>query len=175
MVQSEPRILYYNRYMNKIDSFDELYKISILIIENKNNSYDNYPVSEIIDFIRANSNKELLNDYYIVGNIPNYIADKIQANTTIIKFSVDSLIKNILEHPELTLNEYKNLTKYLNDAEYILLKNNKNLIYFKIENKIYQFVIKKTQNNEELFITTFHKASINQLNKDIQRYEQIKR
>ena len=80
-----------------------------------------------------------------------------------------------LEHPELTINEYKNLTKYLNNAEYILLKSNKNLIYFKIDNKIYQFVIKKTQNSEELFITTFHKASINQLNKDIQRYEQIKR
>ena len=153
--------------MNKISSFDELYKISISIIENKNNFYENYSVSEIIDFIRANSDKELLNNYYIVGNIPNYIADKIQANTTIIKFSVDSLIKNILEHSELTLNEYKNLTKYLNDAEYILLKNNKNMIYFKIENKIYQFVIKKTQNSKELFITTFHKASINQLNKDI--------
>ena len=63
----------------------------------------------------------------------------------------------------------------MNNAEYILLKSNKNLIYFKVDNKIYQFVIKKTQNSEELFITTFHKASINQLNKDIQRYEQIKR
>ena len=161
--------------MNEINTFDELYKISISIIENKNNSYENYSVSEIIDFIRLNSDKNILNSYFIIGNIPNYIADKIQANTTTIKLSVDSLIKNILEHPELTLNEYKNLTKYLNNAEYILLKNNKNLIYFKIENKIYQFVIKKTQNSEELFITTFHKASINQLNKDIQRYEQIKR
>jgi len=161
--------------MNKINSFDELYRICITIIEDKNNSYENYSVVEIIDFIRVNSDKNLLNDYYIIGNIQNYIADRIQAKTTTIKFSVDSLIKNILEHPELTLNDYKNLTKYLNNAEYILLKNNKNLIYFKIENTIYQFVIKKTQNSEELFITTFHKASINQLNKDIQRYEQIKR
>ena len=161
--------------MNKINTFDELYKTSISIIENKNNSYENYSVTEIINFIRLNSEKDILNSYYIVGNIPNYIAEKIQAKTTIIKFSVDSLIKNIIEHPELTLNEYKNLTKYLNNAEYILLKSNKNLIYFKIDNKIYQFVIKKTQNSEELFITTFHKASINQLNKDVQRYTQIKR
>lgn len=161
--------------MNKINTFDELYKTSISIIENKNNSYENYSVTEIINFIRLNSDKDILNCYYIVGNIASHIANKIQANTTIIKLSVDSLIKNILEHPELTLDEYKNLTKYLNNAEYILLKNNKNLIYFKIENKIYQFVIKKTQNSEELFITTFHKASINQLNKDVQRYEQIKR
>ncbi len=161
--------------MREINTFDELYKTSISIIEDKNNFYDNYSVTEIINFIRFNSDKDILNNYFVVGNLSNYVANKIQANTTMIKFSVDSLIKNIIEHPELTLGEYKNLTKYLYNAEYILLKSNKNLIYFKIDNKIYQFVIKKTQNNEELFITTFHKASINQLNKDIQRYEQIKR
>ena len=161
--------------MRKINTFDELYNTSIAIIENSNNTFADYSVIEIINYIRNNTGKELLNSFYILGNIPNYVADEIQSKTTVIKFSVDSLIKNILEHPELTLNEYKNLSKYLNSAEYILLKNNKNLIYFKIDNTIYQFVIKKTQNNEELFITTFHKASINQLNKDIKRYTQIKR
>ena len=161
--------------MKEFKDFNKLYETSISIIENSNNTFADYSAIEIINYIRNNSNKELLNSFFILGNIPDYIADKIQSKTTVIKFSVDSLIKNILEHPELTLNDYKNLTKYLNNAEYILLKNNKNLIYFKIENTIYQFVIKKTQNSEELFITTFHKASINQLNKDIQRYEQIKR
>ena len=161
--------------MREINTFDELYNISILIIENGNNTFADYSVIEIINYIRANSDKELLNSFYILGNIPDYVAEIVKSKTNIIKFSVDSLIKNILEHPELTLNEYKNLAKYINNAEYILLKNNKNLIYFKIDNTIYQFVIKKTQNNEELFITTFHKASINQLNKDIKRYTQIKR
>jgi hypothetical protein len=161
--------------MREINTFDELYNTSILIIENTNNTFADYSVIEIINYIRINSGKELLNSFYILGDIPQYVADEIQSKTTVIKFSVDSLIKNILEHPELTLNEYKNLSKYINKAEYILLKNNKNLIYFKIDNTIYQFVIKKTQNSEELFVTTFHKASINQLNKDIKRYKQIKR
>ena len=43
--------------MNKINTFDELYKTSISIIENKNNSYENYSVTEIINFIRLNSEK----------------------------------------------------------------------------------------------------------------------
>ena len=94
--------------MRKITTFDELYNISIAIIENSNNTFADYSVIEIINYIRNNSDKELLNSFYILGNIPNYVADKILSKTTIIKFSVDSLIKNILEHPELTLNEYKN-------------------------------------------------------------------
>ena len=39
--------------MNKINTFDELYKTSISIIEDKNNSYENYSVTEIINFIRV--------------------------------------------------------------------------------------------------------------------------
>ena len=90
--------------MREINTFDELYTTSISIIEDKNNSYENYSVTEIINFIRSNSEKGILNSYYIIGNIPSYVAEKFQAKTTIIKFSVDSLIKNIIEHPELTIN-----------------------------------------------------------------------
>ena len=51
----------------------------------------------------------------------------------------------------------------------------KNLIYFKINNCLYQFVIKNTKDGRENFLTTFHKTNIKQLNKDIARYKQIKR
>ena len=70
--------------MREINTFDELYKTSISIIEDKNNSYANYSVTEIINFIRLNSEKDILNSYYVIGNIPYYIAEKIQAKATII-------------------------------------------------------------------------------------------
>lgn len=88
---------------------------------------------------------------------------------------MDSLLKNVIEHPEISIIEYKNIAEYLHNADYIFLKNEKNLIYFKIEDSIYQFVIKNTKDGLENYITTFHKASIKQLEKDIKRYKQIKR
>ena len=81
----------------------------------------------------------------------------------------------MIEHPEITFQEYLQLEYFLYNAEYILLKNEKNLIYFKIDNCLYQFVIKNTKDGCENFLTTFHKTNIKQLNKDIARYKQIKR
>lgn len=63
--------------MREINTFDELYNTSIAIIENSNNTFADYSVIEIINYIRNNSDKELLNNFYILGNIPNYVADEI--------------------------------------------------------------------------------------------------
>ena len=41
--------------------------------------------------------------------------------------------------------------------------------------ELYDICISILEEQNELFITTFHKASINQLNKDILRYENIKK
>ena len=71
--------------------------------------------------------------------------------------------------------QYLQLEYFICNAEYILLKNEKNLIYFKINNCLYQFVIKNPKNGRENFLTTFHKTNIKQLNKDIAWYKQIKR
>lgn len=128
-----------------------------------------------IDYCRNNCDNTTLNSFYIVGNIPEYLVSILRSKTSKLKLSMDSLLKNMLEHPEITCQEYMQLEYFLENAEYILLKNEKNLIYFKIDNCLYQFVIKNTKDCSENFLTTFHKASIKQLNKDISRYKQIKR
>lgn len=126
-----------------------------------------------MEYLRLILNKELLNSYWKVTKVPRYVACAIESKTVDLKFSIDSLLKNLIEHPEITFDEYISLPKYLLNAEYILKKNNKNLIYFKIEDKIFQFVVKRTTRGGELFITTFHIASIKQLKKDICRYKKI--
>ena len=130
-------------------------------------------IKQTVNFIRSNYEKEFLNAYYSAAELPPYLVKVLQSNTAVIKFSADTMIKNILEHPEITVSEYLNIRKYVKNAEYILLKNTKNLIYFKIEDKIYQFVIKTTKDGCENFITTFHKSGIKQLEKDLKRYKRI--
>ena len=161
--------------MKEYTDFIEFYNVSYSIVQRYNSLFKGLSSNKQIEYIRNNCPKEILNGFYIIGNISKNIADEISAKTTIVKFSTDSLIKNLIEHKELDILEYKNIALYLQNAQYILKKSNKNLIYFKINNQIYQFVIKATKNKEELFITTFHKASYKQLQKDIKRYAQIKR
>lgn len=161
--------------MKNFNKFTEFYEFCISVIENNYEYCKNLSNLEKIKYIRTNCNKNILNYSYIVGNISNDAAKAIESQTTLLKLSVDNMIKNLIEHPEITINEYQNIGLYIKNAEYILKKNNKNLIYFKIDNKIYQFVIKSTKIGNEIFITTFHKASAKQLAKDIVRYKPIKK
>lgn len=161
--------------MREYYEFKEFYNICNLIIEKYQKYCKNLSKAEKIKYIRENLDKVILNSYYNIGKIPSILADSIGSKTTCIKFSIDNMIKNLIEHPEITVNEYQNINSYIKNAEYILKKNNKNLIYFKIDDKIYQFVIKSTKVGNELFITTFHKASAKQLTKDICRYISIKK
>ena len=92
-----------------------------------------------INHYRQNCDKTVLNGFYFITNLPTYMLATLGSKTSQVKLSIDNLLKNMIEHPEIT------------------------------------FVIKKTKNGCENFLTTFHKANIKQLNKDIARYKQIKR
>lgn len=161
--------------MKEYSDFNDFYNICILLIENNQKYYKNLSHTEKIKYIRKNLDKDILNSCYSIGEISQKIVDSIGSKTTWLKFSIDNMVKNLLEHPEITITEYKNISSYIKNAEYILKKNKKNLIYFKIDNKIYQFVIKSTKLGDELFLTTFHKASVKQLAKDISGYITIKK
>lgn len=159
--------------MNQYSSFSELYNLAYSIISEIKLKYPERPKYEVIEFIRLTTDKILLNSYVPINNIPQTISRQINSDPK-LKFSLDSLIKNIIEHPELTLREYLNIENYITEADYILKKGTKHLIYFRISKYIYQFVIKSTKTGREMFITTFHRASIKQLIKDKKRYPQIK-
>ena len=161
--------------MKEFKTFAEIYNIAAAIIEKNAGIISNLTSVERISYIRQITDKNILNDYVIIGNISDKFANSINAETTSVKISVDSLIKNLIEHSELKFEEYKNISKYLNNAEYVFKKNSKNLIYFKLKNKLFQFVVKRTQSGKELFVTTFHITNIKQLKKDILRYENLKK
>lgn len=161
--------------MKEYSDFKEFYNFCVLMIKYHFDYCKHLSNSEKIKYIRENSDKNILNCYYVAGKISQESAKAIESKTDILKLSIDNMIKNLIEHPEITINEYQNIGLYVKNADYILQKNNKNLIYFKIDNKIYQFVIKSTKIGDEIFITTFHKASAKQLAKDIVRYIPIKK
>ena len=105
--------------MREIATFLELYDICISILEEQNELFINFINIEKINYIRNNYDKNLLNSYFVLGNISQIIANSIEAKSSIVKFSVDSLVKNIIEHPEVSIAEYEQITKYLDNAEYI--------------------------------------------------------
>ena len=95
--------------------------------------------NHIINYYRQNYDKTILNSFYFIADMPPYITNTLKSKTQKLKLSMDSLLKNMIEHPEITFQEYLQLEYFLYNAEYILLKNEKNLIYFKIDNCLFAY------------------------------------
>ena len=157
--------------MKEYTKLEEFYDYCQKIV---NKSFiNNYSKEEQIKYLRKITDKQTLNSYFIICNISEKASKSIKSTTNTVKISFDNMLKNLITHPEIAYNDYKNISEYINDAEYILKKDNKNLIYFKIKNDIFQIVLKCTNAKNEIYLTTFHKASIKQLKKDINRYIHI--
>lgn len=106
-------------------------------------------------------NNNDLNSFYYVGFLNKRQVNLLESKTSIIKFSVDSLIKNIIKHPEITFEEYLKINKLLKNPDKVCLskQNNNSILLLKWDNKYYQVVIKTTLNKKENFLTSFRMLS----------------
>ena len=73
-----------------------------------------------INYYRQNYDKTILNSFYFIADMPPYITNTLKSKTQKLKLSMDSLLKNMIEHPEITFQEYLQLEYFIYNAEYIL-------------------------------------------------------
>lgn len=115
---------------------------------------------EAVNYIRAHLSKDILNSYYNIGNLNIEQMNLLDTKVAQVKLSMDSLIKNIINHPELKIDDYKKITDIIANPDEMKLSKNKwcSILLLKKFNKTYQVVIKTTQNKEEVFLTSFRLA-----------------
>ena len=114
---------------------------------------------DAILYARKNFNKSDLKSYYKIGILSKEQIKILSTKENIIKLSIDSMIKNILEHPDLDIDDYLKLNKIMHNPNKFIQDRKNNLRIFKnIDNKFYEIIIKSTQNKDENFLTTFHRC-----------------
>ena len=119
---------------------------------------------EAILYARKNFNKSDLKSYYKIGILTKEQIKILSTKENLIKLSIDSMIKNILEHPDLDIEDYLKLKKILHNSDIFIQDRKNNLRIFKnIDNKYYELIIKSTQNKDENFLTTFHRCDVSKL------------
>lgn len=148
--------------MKEFKNFQEFYNKSFeltkLAISNALNK------KEAILYARKNFNKTDLKSYYKIGILSKEQVKILNTKENIIKLSIDSMIKNMLEHPDLSIDNYRKLDKIIHFPDNFMQDRKYNLRIFKnVENKFYEIIIKSTQNKEENFLTTFHRCDVSKL------------
>jgi negative regulator of genetic competence, sporulation and motility len=87
--------------------------------------------------------------------------------TDTIKFSLDSMIKNRINHPEINFNDYKKITDIISNPDKVAYSknNNNSIILFKNDDKYYMAVVKATADKKENYLTSFRNLTEKEYNK----------
>ncbi len=119
---------------------------------------------EAICYARLNIPKSELKEYYVLGMLTESEIFILKTQTKLIKLSIDSMIKNIIEHVDLKYDDYLKLENIILAPDKIIQDRKNNLRMFKcINGKFYEIVIKTTKNKNENYLTTFHRCNISKL------------
>lgn len=122
--------------------------------------------ADAIKFARKTFDKNTLNSYYNVGKLNNEQTKLLGSKSKDIKFSVDSMIKNRINHPEIKFNDYKKLNEIILHPDKNFKDGDYHIKLFKrMDNKLYEVVIKTTQDRKENYFNSLHISNIKRMKK----------
>ncbi len=114
-----------------------------------------------VEYLYRNFNQTDKHIFYDVA-----VLDKIKMlalNTEIrtVKLSIENLAKNIINHPEISFEEYIMISEIVNKTELLIYipdfnDENEKIICFTEKGKYYKTVIKSTKDKNENFLLSFH-------------------
>ena len=109
---------------------------------------------------RNNYDKNTLDSFYNLGKLTEEQKKLLGSKSDNIKFSLDSMIKNRLHHPDVNFYDYQKLSDIIANPDDIKLdkKRSNCILLLKKDGKMYQAVIKTTKDKSENFLTSFRYA-----------------
>ena len=139
----------------EIKHFETFYKKGLYIAkqscQNVNSS------KQAIEYARKAFSKTDLNSFYNIGVLSKKLQLILNTKTVLIKFSIDSIVKNIIKHPEISFEEYLYLDIILKNPDKIAISktSNNSVLLLKHKEKYYQAVLKATIDKTENYLTSF--------------------
>lgn len=141
----------------KYNSFDEFNEDGYNLTEYIKRNTVGMSNTDKINYARKMFTENILNSYIIIGNISDDIKSLLNCSQKQLKFSMDNMIKNRLNHPEVTNEDYLQIPKIIKSpSKYFKSKSGYDVILFKAINKYYKLVIKTTRNRKENFVKSLH-------------------
>lgn len=143
-------------------NFDEFYNKAYNLAQLAKSKHTNF--KQAITFARKAFSKTDLNSFYCIGYLQREYSEMLKARSNIIKLSIDSLIKNLLEHPDLNYDNYRTIPFILKSPDDVILGTCNHLRFFKFINEnLYEVIIKNTKNRQENFLLSLHRSDLSKL------------
>ena len=125
-------------------------------------SHDHYEET-IQDYFRTKEDDD--EGHHLVGTISSEISQVIDANTNKVLISNISINKNIKNHQDLTLDDYKKLEILLAKNDFIIKDGEKTVGIVVHDDQLYYYALKATATGSTIFLSSFRKTSEKDINR----------
>lgn len=98
----------------------------------------------------------------------------LDTSSQVVHLSGQTLVKQINNHPEITLDMYKTLPDVIDNAQMIINQKGEKLVCIEQDKKYYLAVIKATKNKKELYLTSFRMTNLEDIKREAKKGEIIK-
>lgn len=101
-----------------------------------------------------------------MGKLSKEQKQLLNAQTSDIKFSLDSMIKNRIKHNDVNYWDYAKIPDILGTPDKIISDGKQHIKIFKtVDDKIYEAVIKTTRDKKENFLVSLHYSNQRRMKK----------
>ena len=141
----------------KYTDFEEFYNNGLRLAEEVKTKTVGMLANERVNFARNYIMKNIMTEFINISVLSKECVTILETSSDILKFSMDNLIKNLIVHSDVTIEDYKKIqiiAKY--PSKIIKSKTNYDVILFKDVEKYYKLVVKTTKNRKENYVKSFH-------------------
>lgn len=108
---------------------------------------------------------------YPVAVLPAELVQAVGAKTAVVQLSEDTLVKQAVKRTgqDFGLEDYWRVQEVLEKADVVVQEGDLHLSFFQAQGVWYQAVVKVTQDKSELFLQTFHRANLKDVERSLRR------
>lgn len=99
-----------------------------------------------------------------VGYLPDGLPELIQAQSSRVLLSDDTITKQLVKHPEIKVDDYRFLPELFRSG-LVIQQSSQTLLFYHVGNTIYRAAVKSTRDGRELFLVSLHKADQSAVNR----------
>lgn len=125
-------------------------------------------VKYIYDYLPSGAKKE----YQCVAVLDELKRAQLGTKSQAVRFSAENFAKNIINHPDLTLDDYKLLPSIVDKTDVLIYTNKastERIICFSQNKKYYKVVIKTIKTKSENYLQSFHKTDLKRIKDELKK------
>ena len=144
--------------------FDQMHSRTRRAVDDYQEANPEASTQEVVDALREDPNA-VQGEELPVAVLDDELRSDFGTDSQVVRLSDDTLVKQIAKRPEMDATDYERVQSVIEAAQLIVKDKELHRTFIREEDKLYQAVVKATQDRSELYLVSYRRTNAD----DVQR------